>query len=328
MSAHCRPAQAALRVNTCIAMSSLLDASELGSALCEQHGRRPSRLLGSTVSAHSPTVRLQLCALVEGFFFTRHELLMSVFLRSGAARRAPGSRTCRSRREAAAAGKSVLVGESGLTLQWCSRAAVPNPALRASEATGATASRRLLRAPSACSFSRSNRRAASPAPHVGRAQHTGKTFFGPSDCTYALIGGPLRHSASESQSFATIPGGASRTLARAVACAHASWAPAPGMYASSSRSICGEQRPTLLAESQLCAATLGASLRRAGATGRIIGFSRPGELYKNHEGSPRLSASRITRACSRRGAVCWPAAEPPRPACTSGARGPCWRRDG
>jgi hypothetical protein len=66
-----------------------------------------------------------------------------------------------------------------LTIQWCSRAAVPNPALRASGSAGASASRRLLRAPSESSFSRSNRRAASPAPHVGRAQHAGKTLAGP-----------------------------------------------------------------------------------------------------------------------------------------------------
>jgi hypothetical protein len=64
----------------------------------------------------------------------------------------------------------------GLTIQWCSRAAVPNPALRASEVAGATASRRLLHAPSESSFSRSNRRAASPARQGGRAQHTGTTL--------------------------------------------------------------------------------------------------------------------------------------------------------
>jgi hypothetical protein len=56
------------------------------------------------------------------------------------------------------------------TLQWSRHAAVPNPALRASESAGATASRRLLFAPSACSIGRGSRRAASLGPHGGRVR--------------------------------------------------------------------------------------------------------------------------------------------------------------
>jgi hypothetical protein len=147
------------------------------------------------------------------------------------------------------------------------------------KSASATASRRLQLAPSEYTLGRGSRRAASLGPHAGRVRLIEMTLFGPSDCTYALIGDPLRHSASQSQSFATIPGGASRTLARAIACAHASWAPAPATYASSSRSICGEQRPncrrTVNCVPRPSARLFGAL---AGATGRIIVFSRPREL--------------------------------------------------
>ena len=65
-----------------------------------------------------------------------------------------------------------------LTLQWCWHAAVPNPALRASESADATASRPLQFAPSGYTLGRGSGRAASLARHVGRAQHTGKTLAG------------------------------------------------------------------------------------------------------------------------------------------------------
>jgi hypothetical protein len=67
---------------------------------------------------------------------------------------------------------------SHLTLQWSRHAAVPNPALRASEGAGATASRRLLLAPSERPFSRSNRRAASLGPHAGRVRLIEMTLGG------------------------------------------------------------------------------------------------------------------------------------------------------
>jgi hypothetical protein len=66
--------------------------------------------------------------------------------------------------------------------------------------------------------------------------------------------------------------------------------------------------------SPLCAAILGASLRRAGWRHGIPHRSQSARpTYRNHERSPRACRSRITRACSRRGAVCWQ-----RSACTSG----------
>ena len=102
------------------------------------------------------------------------------------------------RRECSSVVVSCLSGMAStphrLTLQWSRHAAVPNPALRASKSADATASRPLQFAPSGYSISRGSGRAASPARHVGRAQHTGRTLGRPNEGKigrWLLIHGPV-----------------------------------------------------------------------------------------------------------------------------------------
>jgi hypothetical protein len=69
--------------------------------------------------------------------------------------------------------------QSRRTLQWSRHAAVPNPALRASDPLERRRHAGCLSLPSGCSIGRGSRRAASLGPQAGRVRLTERTLAGP-----------------------------------------------------------------------------------------------------------------------------------------------------